>query len=122
MIAEAQTRTAALNGFAQRFAERSRVGQEQPLPEWSPSPILAPPTPLNTQQIYQRVGPSIGVILGFDRVRDAVGQGSGVVIAPDTVATNCHVVHGAEAGAILFRSNSYPGLAAVEVSLTSTVG
>lgn len=110
MIAETQTRTAALTGFAQRFAERSRFGQEQPLPEQFPSPLPAPATPLNPQQIYQRAARSIVVVLGFDRARDAVGQGSGVVIAPDTVATNCHVVHGAEAIVILFRSHRYPVL------------
>lgn len=111
MIAETQKRTAALNGFAQRFAERNRFGQESPLPERPPGALPAPASPLTPQQIYQRAALSVVVVLGFDQARDAVGQGSGVVIAPDTVATNCHVVQRAEAVVILFRSNLYSALA-----------
>jgi serine protease Do len=107
MIAETQKRTAALNGFAQRFSERSRFGLQSPLLEQPPSAPTPSALPLNPAQIYQRAALSVVIVLGFDQARGAVGQGSGVVIAPDTVATNCHVVQGADAVVILFRGNHY---------------
>lgn len=104
MIAETQARTAILNGFAQRMAEKSHFGTER----WNASlPPVAPTVPLNPQQIYLRATQSVVVIYGADSVKGSVSQGSGVVVAQDVVATNCHVIQNADSGAVMFRGQKY---------------
>ena len=106
MIAETQARTAALNGAARLAAENNRpTSTDSPPRQISPT---AAAVPLSAQQVYQAAALSVVVILGFDRVRQGITQGSGVVIGRDTVATNCHVLKGGDAALILFQGGRYP--------------
>lgn len=49
----------------------------------------------DAQQVFARVGPSVVTVLALNAAGQPDGQGSGVVVAPGLVATNCHVVRGA---------------------------
>ncbi|WP_326538029.1 tetratricopeptide repeat protein [Pseudorhodoferax sp.] len=49
----------------------------------------------DAQQVFARVSPSVVTVLALDSAGRPDGQGSGVVVAPGLVATNCHVVRGA---------------------------
>lgn len=107
LMQEAQIRAAALNGFAQRYAEKVKLGQTQ-TPTDVPTTVPSSPTaPLDPTDIYRRASQSVVVVMGFNRERGSLSQGSGVVIAPDTVATNCHVLEAAEAATVFFRDRRY---------------
>ncbi len=45
---------------------------------------------LDAEQVFDKVAPSIVLILAKDK--KTVNQGSGVVVAPERIVTNCHVV------------------------------
>jgi len=47
---------------------------------------------LSAAQIYARLEPSIWVVRTFDKDQLPLGQGSAVVIGPETLITNCHVL------------------------------
>jgi hypothetical protein len=47
---------------------------------------------LSTTQLYAALEPSVWVVRTFDKDDLPLGQGSAVVIAADTLATNCHVL------------------------------
>lgn len=106
MVTETQARTASLNGVAQRFMERERFGHASSLqPSSVPSPTLT--APLSAQEIYKRATMSVVVVLAYDGLNRTLSQGSGVVLATDTVATNCHVIRGAKDTSVIFRGSRY---------------
>ena len=47
---------------------------------------------LNAAQLYARLEPSVWVVRTFDKDQLPLGQGSAVVIGPETLVTNCHVL------------------------------
>jgi len=47
---------------------------------------------LSAAQLYARLEPSVWVVRTFDKDQLPLGQGSAVVIGPDTLVTNCHVL------------------------------
>ncbi|HVR50944.1 MAG TPA: trypsin-like peptidase domain-containing protein, partial [Pseudorhodoferax sp.] len=49
----------------------------------------------DAQQVFARVHAAVVTVQTFDTAGQPDGQGSGVVVAPGLVATNCHVVRGA---------------------------
>lgn len=49
----------------------------------------------DAQQVFDRVRAAVVTVQTFDTAGQPDGQGSGVVVAPGLVATNCHVVRGA---------------------------
>lgn len=51
--------------------------------------------PLNPENLYAAAAPSVMVIEAVDGSGQTYGRGSGVVIGPQRVITNCHVVDGA---------------------------
>ena len=55
---------------------------------WSQSP--------STTQLYATLEPSVWVVRTFDKDNLPLGQGSAVVIASDTLVTNCHVLRKAK--------------------------
>jgi S1-C subfamily serine protease len=55
---------------------------------------------LTPAQVYARVAPSVWRISTYDLDNLPLGQGSGVVIAPEMVVTNCHVLKGARQVAV----------------------
>jgi hypothetical protein len=53
--------------------------------------------------VFQAASPSIVVVETFDAERQAVALGSGVVIAPGVVVTNCHVFKGASMAQVRYQ-------------------
>jgi serine protease Do len=50
---------------------------------------------LTPEELFTRIAPSIWFVYGVDPSDRRLSQGSGVVIGPQRVITNCHVVQGA---------------------------
>lgn len=101
------SRTAALNAFAQRYRDK-RAEAHAPAPvsrEAEAGPSLS--GRLTPAEIYRLASQSIVVVLAFDKSRDAISQGSGVVIAANTVATNCHVLKGSVESVVLYAGKAY---------------
>jgi serine protease Do len=48
--------------------------------------------PLTPQQVYARASRSVVMVYAADAERKIVGRGSGVLVHPELVATNCHVI------------------------------
>lgn len=48
--------------------------------------------PLTAQQVYDAVAPSVWRVTAYDGDNLPLSQGSAVVIAPQTLVTNCHVL------------------------------
>ncbi len=57
-------------------------------------PAVAQPAPdtLSPEQLYRTLSPSVWVVRTYDADGLALSTGSAVVIAPDTLLTNCHVL------------------------------
>lgn len=127
LMQEAQTRTAMLNGFAQRYAEQLTTDRapEQAEP---PTSITAPSaTPLDPRDIYRKAAQSVVVVVGVNVERSKVSQGSGVVIAQDMVATNCHVLESVEAVVVMYRDKPYRAISvsgdrALDYCIIRTIG
>lgn len=49
----------------------------------------------DASRLFERISPSVVTVRTFDRAAGEIAQGSGVVVAPASVATNCHVLRGA---------------------------
>ncbi|HRD93050.1 MAG TPA: tetratricopeptide repeat protein [Accumulibacter sp.] len=47
---------------------------------------------LSPEQVFARVSPAVVTVRTFDDQGAEIAQGSGVVVAPEQVATNCHVL------------------------------
>jgi len=54
--------------------------------------LAAPAQALEPEKLFEKVSPSVFVVLAFDAQRNPLSQGSGVVIAPERIVTNCHVL------------------------------
>ncbi|MFM2053042.1 MAG: hypothetical protein RL456_1079 [Pseudomonadota bacterium] len=63
-------------------------------------PLQAPAQTLTPEQIYARNAPSVWRVSTYDQDNLPIGQGSGVVVAPERVVTNCHVLKGARQVAV----------------------
>lgn len=62
-----------------------------------PVAALAPGARGNAEEVFALAAPSVARVLAKDNAGRPVSQGSGVVVAPGTVVTNCHVTReGAE--------------------------
>lgn len=59
--------------------------------------ISTPCFPLDPSQIFEKVAPAIVVVLAHSDHGAPMRFGSGVVIAPGQVVTNCHVIRGSQA-------------------------
>lgn len=109
LMRETQARTAALNGFVQKYTEQTqhwfRLSEPAPLPSAEQNSSLSP------SEIYKVAAQSVVVVIAFDRSRDAISQGSGVVIGVNIVATNCHVLEAAETAVVMFRGKPYEATA-----------
>src|SRR4051812_35491444 len=55
-----------------------------------------PALSLSPEDLFSRLSPSIWFVYGVDQTERRTSQGSGVVIGPQRVVTNCHVVRGAD--------------------------
>lgn len=65
---------------------------------------------IGAEAIYGLAAQSVAVVLAFTPGRDEISQGSGVVIAPDSVATNCHVLKGQAHAVVMFKGVAYESL------------
>jgi serine protease Do len=72
------------------------------LPAWALTP----------EELYARLSPSIWFVYGVDPGEKRLSQGSGVVIGPQRVITNCHVLQGASS--VFLRKENMIFLAKVE--------
>jgi serine protease Do len=61
-------------------------------PRQPSTPVPKAPLTLSAQEIFKRVAPSVMVVESLDASGKVAALGSGVVIAPDTVITNRHVI------------------------------
>ncbi len=62
---------------------------------------------LNAEQVYAKVAPSVWRVLTYDADNLPLGQGSGVVIADESLVTNCHVLAKAKRLAVKRESASH---------------
>lgn len=71
---------------------------------------LAAPTAWgkSATEVFERVSPSVVVVYALDQAGQATSQGSGVVVEPGVVATNCHVLEGGEAYAVAHKKRRIP--------------
>lgn len=107
MIEAAQERTAVLNGFAQRIADHNDSSKDSSTVAPSTQSSLTSSTPLSAQEVYKRATLSVVVVHAYSSERSGVSQGSGVVLAADVIATNCHVIQGAQKASIFYRGLRY---------------
>ena len=63
---------------------------------------------LGSRELFRHAARSLVVVLVFDEKDKAVSQGSGVVLANDVVATNCHVVSEGVKAVALYGGEVYP--------------
>lgn len=63
---------------------------------------------LTPAQVYAKVSPSVWRVSTYDLDNLPLGQGSGVVTAPETVVTNCHVLKGARQVAVRREKQKLP--------------
>lgn len=78
-------------------------------------------TNLNAEDLYAIASRSIVVIGVVGKRNDEdgfVGQGSGVVVKPGRVVTNCHVLKGAQAAGVFYQGELYDGVSVVDVNLS----
>lgn len=54
-----------------------------------------PAAAITPQELFSKLAPSIYFVYGVDTDEKRRSQGSGVVVAPQRVVTNCHVIQGA---------------------------
>lgn len=69
---------------------------------------LAEAPPLPPGEIFKRVAPSVVVVLALSGDGAVTAQGSGVVVARDTVVTNRHVVEGAARVRVQWQGHGLP--------------
>ena len=62
---------------------------------------------LKPSQIFAADSPSIVVVMAYGEDGKAIAQGSGVVIAKDTVVSNCHVVEKANSASVLYQNKRF---------------
>ncbi len=108
LMRETHARTAALNGFAQRIGQAKLPDRSL---ESAPLRRAESTVPLSATEIYKVAAQSVVVVISFNSSRKVISRGSGVVINPNTVATNCHVIEGAETAQVMFRGNSHEATA-----------
>lgn len=56
------------------------------------SSVWAADTEMKPSQVFAAASPSIVLVIAYGKDGKAIMQGSGVVIAKDTVVSNCHVI------------------------------
>ncbi len=63
---------------------------------------------LKPSQIFAADSPSIVVVVAYGQDGKAIAQGSGVVIAKDSVVSNCHVIEKAAIARVVCRNKNLP--------------
>lgn len=87
-----------------------QADQQAQAPVASPTEAFRPQqtaSVLSAEGIFEKHSRSVTVVLGFDGGNNQVIQGSGVVIQPQRVITNCHVVRNADSVKVWQASRTY---------------
>lgn len=63
---------------------------------------------LSASKVFEKASESVVVVESYDKKGEAVSQGSGVVIAKETVISNCHVFKNADTAKIRYQNKHYP--------------
>lgn len=63
---------------------------------------------LTAAEVFRVASPSVVVVHGVDQAGARVAQGSGVVIAPEVVVTNCHVFSAAFSAVVVRGTHRFP--------------
>lgn len=71
---------------------------------------LAVAADLKPSEIFRIASPSIVVMQAIDHHGKPVAQGSGVVIAPGLIVSNCHVFTQADTAAVVYQKRRYPAV------------
>lgn len=87
---------------AQQVAAAVRKA-ETPDPNVTPLGVL----PRSAEEIFSALGPSVAKVIVNDSSGNTIATGSGVVVAPGTVITNCHVVSRGRAIQVKFPSETF---------------
>src|SRR5438067_1116222 len=58
-------------------------------------PFIAPAQAAAPDKLYSMLAPSVWRVIAVDKDKKPFAQGSAVVIAPEMLLTNCHVLKGA---------------------------
>jgi S1-C subfamily serine protease len=91
----------------------------EPVPAQNTAPAAASShsTSLSAEDLYAAASRSI-VVIGVVGTRDAdeafFGQGSGVVVKPGRVVTNCHVVESAQAAGVFYQGEYFGSVSIVD--------
>ena len=70
---------------------------------------IAPAQALTPSELFAKVAPSVWRVRTYDSEGLPLGLGSAVVVAPETLVTNCHVLRKAERFVLLHDNLSLPG-------------
>src|SRR5687767_3623175 len=55
-------------------------------------PLAAAAQALSPEQLFEKVSPSVFVVHTYDKQNKRLATGSGVVVGPGQIVTNCHVL------------------------------
>ncbi len=64
-------------------------------------------TDLKPSEVFATDAPSVVVVVAYGKDGKAIAQGSGVVIAKDTVVSNCHVIENADTASVLYQKKHF---------------
>ncbi|WP_218110586.1 trypsin-like peptidase domain-containing protein [Ostreibacterium oceani] len=109
LMQETQQRTAVLSDFVQSYIERLRIELlgNQPVDDVQIVTDSPPDRPLDPKAIYQKAAQSVVVVVAFNDKSGDLSQGSGVVIAENKIATNCHILEKSNSTVVFFKGKPY---------------
>lgn len=90
-----------------RFARRISHMLKRLLATALAATFCVPAVALDTEKLYEKASPSVWVVITYDRDGKRLSQGSAVVVAPQRLATNCHVLRRASRVVVQRRNTSH---------------
>lgn len=88
----------------------------KPVARWAPAALVcvgalsgAPARALPPAEVFAKVSPSVWIVRTYDKEGLRLGLGSAVVVAPDTLITNCHVLRKAARFVVARDKATYDG-------------
>ena len=60
------------------------------------------------EEVFETASQSVVTIVAIGKRGQAMGLGSGVVVRPQLITTNCHVLKNADAAAVMYQERRYP--------------
>jgi serine protease Do len=62
---------------------------------------------ISPEEVFETASKSVVTIVAVDARGRAIGLGSGVVVRPQLITTNCHVLKNADAAAVMYQEQRY---------------